>query len=680
MSEQFSDAVSRALTGRAGALARRLADVVERTCTPDSGAPAAAAFLREWADTVEAEPDPLAVEQPIDRLVGAFGLDPAESDLILLAGLAEEHEGLAGTIRQLSVRGDPAPTIGLAGLVVEDQVPDRAALRRLLHEGRGVRSGILRVAGDGPFFERSLLLADGLWSALHGHEGRPESLRLEVPTQVPVGLAGWLESPAAQRAVTALASPASRLVLVTADDESVGMSRCLALAQAGQVTLTVARVAADDEDAIRLLALHAVAHGSVPVLLVRRPEPGARAGALAPVGLAGPVLAVAPAGAVLAAAELPVLTVPLGPLGQEDRRTAWRAAVPEGDALAGLLASRHPLDPAITAQVAVDLRSQRDLSPDEPVDEVVVAATIRARAVSILPPGVDLVTPGAGWDRLVLTGEPHDLLLAAVRRLAHASLVLDEWGVAEAARADRGARLLFTGPPGTGKSLAAEVVASAAGTDLLTVDVSQVVSKWIGETEKNLAAVFDVAERTQAVLLLDEADALFGSRTEIADAHDRYANLETAFLLQRLDRFAGLAVLATNLRHNIDAAFVRRMDFVVDFDVPAADERLELWKMHLPDERLGDDVDLRALADRFAVAGGWIRNAAIAAAFLAAEQGSVIRQEHLVTAVRREYAKSGRPFPGSPPSRAQADQRALAALAAVSQTSQPMPPPPEERT
>jgi hypothetical protein len=435
------------------------------------------------------------------------------------------------------------------------------------------------------------------------------------------------------------------------------------LARAAQVTLNVARVPAGDRAATRLLALHAVAHGSVPVFLVETPDPGARAGVLEATGLTGPVLAVAPAGALLAAADLPVLAVPLGPLGQEDRRTAWRAAIPEGDALAGLLAARHPLDPAITAQVAVDLRGQADLDAGGAVDEAGVAATIRARAVSLLPPGVELVTPRAGWDRLVLAGESHDLLSAAVRRLAHQSLVLDEWGVADSARADRGARLLFTGPPGTGKSLAAEVLATAVGTDLLTVDVSQVVSKWIGETEKNLAAVFDVAERTQAVLLLDEADALFGSRTEISDAHDRYANLETAFLLQRLDRFAGLAVLASNLRHNIDAAFVRRMDFVVEFDVPAAKERRQLWDLHVPTARLGGDVDAQALADRFPIAGGWIRNAAIAAAFLAADQDSPIHQEHLLTAVRREYAKSSRPFPGTPPDRSRADQRALAALA-----------------
>ena len=187
-------------------------------------------------------------------------------------------------------------------------------------------------------------------------------------------------------------------------------------------------------------------------------------------------------------------------------------------------------------------------------------------------------------------------------------------------------------------------------TDLLVVDVSRVVSTWLGETEKNLAAAFAAAERTQAVLLLDEADALFGTRTVISDAHDRYANLETAYLLQRLDRFEGIAVLTTNLRANIDAAFLRRMDFVVEFPLPDAAARAELWALHLPPgDLVAPDVDVVALARRYPVPGGWIRNAAVSAAFVAAAAGERIGRENLVTAMRREYAKATLPFPGALP-------------------------------
>jgi SpoVK/Ycf46/Vps4 family AAA+-type ATPase len=212
--------------------------------------------------------------------------------------------------------------------------------------------------------------------------------------------------------------------------------------------------------------------------------------------------------------------------------------------------------------------------------------------------------------------------------------------------------MLFSGPPGTGKTLSAEVLAHEMGADLLLVDVSRVVSKWIGETEKNLAEVFDHAERAQAVLFFDEADALFGRRTEVADAHDRYANLETAFLLARLERFEGLTVLATNRRENIDAAFSRRLEFALDFDEPAAPERAALWRRHLPERApLAADVDLAALANLYAVVGGVIRNAATAAAFLAAAEDRPIARRHLLHALRREYEKAGRAFPGDPSER-----------------------------
>ena len=311
-----------------------------------------------------------------------------------------------------------------------------------------------------------------------------------------------------------------------------------------------------------------------------------------------------------------------------------------------MLAARHPLDPAVTAQLAIDVR---ELGRDVGLADV--SALIRTRAAASLPTGVQLVTPRVPWGHLVLPAESALQLRDAVTRLDHQSVVLDDWGLRERAHASRGARLLLTGPPGTGKSLAAAAVATAAQTDLLIVDVSRVVSKWLGETEKNLAAAFEAAERTQSVLLLDEADALFGARTEISDAHDRYANLETAYLLQRLDRFEGLAILTTNLRANIDGAFIRRMDFVVEFPLPDESGRVELWTRHLPSSGLADDTDPTALARLYPVPGAWIRNAAVAAAFGAAAERGRITQQHLVTAMRREYAKVSLPFPGEPPRR-----------------------------
>jgi hypothetical protein len=660
------------MSARAAGLALRLADLVEARGGAESDAQAAAAFLRGWAGSARPgaeqppEPDAGRPGDPLAELVSRLRLTDVEVDLLLLAGLPEEHEGLASTLRTLHPRGEPAPTVGLAALVVEEQVPDRAALRRLLHEGRAVRSGLLAVAGDGAFFERSLVVADEVWAALHGHDAWPRSLHRVDVGPPPAGLGGWLELPAVRRARTALGSGLDCLLLVASGDDAVAVSRCATLADAVGVAAVAARLRPEDTRAVALLALHAAVRAGVPVIVAPDPPDGVTPQAPDLARVAGPVLVCSAPGSVRPAADRAVLAVPLGPIGAPDRRAAWRAALSESAGEAAALAARHPLDPAVTAQVALDLDGREGLAGGR-LDLSEVSATIRARAGITLPVGVDLLTPRAGWEQLVLEAGPAAQLREAVSRLAHQSVVLDDWDLYHLARADRGVRLLFTGPPGTGKSLAAEVLASAAATDLLVVDVSRVVSKWLGETEKNLAAIFDVAERTQAVLFLDEADALFATRTEIADSHDRYANLETAWLLQRLDRFDGLAVLATNLRRNIDAAFVRRMDYVVEFALPGEADRVAIWARHLPAGLRADDVDLPLLARLYPVPGGWIRNAAIAAAFLAAASDQLVRQEHLVASMRREYGKASKPFPGEPPSWGgpDHDERAARLLAAA---------------
>jgi hypothetical protein len=666
MDDMRADEISRDLSARAAGPARRLADFVAGNGSEDAGATATAAFLRRWARTAQdAAPKTPPQRNPIRELVSRLGLTEVERDLLLLAGLPDEHEAMAVTFRQLHTRGWPHPAVGLAAHVAGADGLDRDALRRLLHEGAAVRTGVLKVVGDGPFYERAIVVADQLWDALHGYAAWPDAVGRLDAGPPPAGLDGWLDLPGVRQAVAALRSSRRRTLLVAADDETVALSRCAALAAVAGVRLVAGRVRPDDADAVGLLAVHAAARGGVPVLVVAAPPGGERPPALDLRRVTGPALVCGENRALRPDADRPILVVPLGPIGVADRRAAWRAALPGFSAEAPRLAARHPLDPALTAQVALDVRSRQDLRDGgpEPAD---VSDAIRARAGAVLPAGVELVGPAAGWSRLVMAREAAGRLGDAVARLEHQSLVLDDWGMREAARADRGVRLLFTGPPGTGKSLAAEVVATAAGTDLLVVDVSRVVSKWLGETEKNLAAVFDVAERTQAVLFLDEADVLFGARTEIGDAHDRYANLETAYLLQRLDRFDGLAVLATNLHQNIDPAFLRRMDFVVEFALPEQPERHHLWALHLPGELRGEDVDLEFLAQVFPVPGAWIRNAAIAAAFLAAADDGLVRQEHLLTSMRREYAKASRPAPDVPGIRpaGDLDERAARQLAA----------------
>jgi SpoVK/Ycf46/Vps4 family AAA+-type ATPase len=202
---------------------------------------------------------------------------------------------------------------------------------------------------------------------------------------------------------------------------------------------------------------------------------------------------------------------------------------------------------------------------------------------------------------------------------------------------------LFAGPSGTGKTLAAEVVAAELGLDLYVIDLATVVDKYIGETEKNLDRIFAEADRVNGVLVFDEADALFGKRSDVSDARDRYANVEVAYLLQRMERFDGVAVMTTNLRANIDEAFLRRLDLLVDFPTPDASMRRRLWECHLPDSLpRSEDVDLDYLAGSFELAGGNIANVALTSAHLAAANGGRVTMEHLVSATAAEYRKLGR--------------------------------------
>jgi SpoVK/Ycf46/Vps4 family AAA+-type ATPase len=298
--------------------------------------------------------------------------------------------------------------------------------------------------------------------------------------------------------------------------------------------------------------------------------------------------------------------------------------------------------------VVRDLSLQQALTAG-PVNVDDIGERIRARTVWTERPGVRRLQARAGWPELLLPDKPRSQLQAAVRRVLLQITVLDDWGFGQGRIERRGLRLLFCGAPGTGKTLSAEVMARELGVDLLVVDLASLVSKWIGETEKNLAAVFDLAERSRALLLFDEADALFARRTETRDANDRYANLETAYLLQRLERYEGVAVLTTNLRTNLDAAFTRRFEFIVEFPEPDATAREALWRLHLPAAApLAADVDLAELAAWYAISGAQIKNAALSGAYLAAAANTAIHQRHLLLAIEREFDKAGRAHPGFP--------------------------------
>jgi SpoVK/Ycf46/Vps4 family AAA+-type ATPase len=225
----------------------------------------------------------------------------------------------------------------------------------------------------------------------------------------------------------------------------------------------------------------------------------------------------------------------------------------------------------------------------------------------------------------------------------HRHLVYSTWGFDRRLSLGKGLNVLFHGSSGTGKTMAASILAQELGLDLYKIDLSTVVSKYIGETEKQLSQIFREAQSSNASLFFDEADALFGKRSEVKDAHDRYANIEVGYLLQKMEEYEGIVILATNFRKNMDEAFTRRMHFIIEFAFPDAPNRERIWKTLIPlDAPLADDVNFAFLARQFELAGGNIRNVALAAAFLAAAEGSPIRMEHFILATARELQKLGR--------------------------------------
>lgn len=572
------------------------------------------------------------------QLIERLRLAPLEVDVLLLAGLAEEHEGFADILRSLHPAGLPLPTLGLAAQLLCPDSEGRLALRALLEAEPDF--ALFSCDSDLPFFTRSLRLAEGLWAWLQGVDAWPRQMEsAEVPV-VMAGLDDWFAQPPVEIALQHLRSGRAVTLLLSGEQAAATSNRGLALCQRAGVRGRLMRAGdAPTAEQARLLQLHCLIRGLVPVL-------AASCGSLDFARYPGPVVICTDASG-RGACKLdhrPLHCLQVEPPGAAGLRQMWRELLPELAASAAQLAARYPFDPVLTRALCADLQL-RGQYRQRPLSLAEVADVVRVRSAVNLSSAIQLIHPHAGWPQLVLPEAQLQQLRSAAERLLLQSRVLDDWKFLEGRRGARGVRLLFSGPPGTGKTLAAEVMASALGVDLLQVDLSRVVSKWIGETEKNLAEVFTAAENTRAVLFFDEADALFGKRTEVSDAHDRYANLETAYLLSRLERYDGLAILATNYRQNIDTAFCRRLDFILEFQEPGLEERIRLWQCHLPPAApLAADVNLAELAALFPMVGGYIRNAAVAAAYSAAHAECAIGRQHFIDAVRREYEKSGKAF------------------------------------
>ena len=350
-----------------------------------------------------------------------------------------------------------------------------------------------------------------------------------------------------------------------------------------------------------------------------------------------------------------LIEIAFGALDFDQRRCLWRQRLREfggslTDADLDALAGRLRLTAGEIARAVSSAFARQALRPggDAPdpasspgLDELFAAArSLSGRELVRLTRKIE---PRQSWSDLVL---PPDQLAQLSEITTQARLrpkVFGEWGFGRKLSNGKGLSALFVGPPGTGKTMAAEVIAGELRLDLYKIDLSQVISKYIGESEKNLDRVFRAAENANLVLFFDEADALFGKRSEVRDSHDRYANVEIAYLLQKMDEYEGVAILATNLRQNLDEAFLRRLQFVVEFPFPDEEHRRRIWRVTFPAETPIDPaVDFDLLAREVKLAGANLRNIAVAAAFGAAADGAPIGMRHLLQAARREYQKMGR--------------------------------------
>jgi ATP-dependent 26S proteasome regulatory subunit len=347
---------------------------------------------------------------------------------------------------------------------------------------------------------------------------------------------------------------------------------------------------------------------------------------------------------------IPFIRIPFERPGFADRVRLWEKTLSEsGLTIAGLdsdsLANKFHLS---GGQIEDSMMTAHNLAlfrdPDRPQPEMSdFVAACRLQSQRKLSTLARKIQPHYTWNDIVLPADRLQQLREICNQAKHRALVYEQWGFDKKLSLGKGLTMLFAGPSGTGKTMAADILAHELALDLYKIDLSMVVSKYIGETEKNLASIFNEAAHSNAILFFDEADALFGKRSEVRDAHDRYANIEVGYLLQKMEEYEGIVILATNLRKNMDDAFVRRMQSTVEFPFPSTEDRLRIWQGVWPLETpRNPDLNLDFMAQQFELSGGHIRNIALAATFLAAEDQSPVSMNHLLAAARREYQKIGK--------------------------------------
>jgi AAA+ superfamily predicted ATPase len=625
-------------------------------------------------------------------LCATYRLSDEELDIVLIALGPEfdpRYERVYGYLQDDVTRRRPSVnlTLDLVARTVEDKLATRAAFGA---GGPLLGERLLALAAPPGVIEPSLLAHivvpdEQIVDVLLGQGGMTRGLarwcRLTAP-----GLSDWSSTPlppseqAALVAALRQAWTARRPLRLHFRSPRGTGRRCTAEALAAELGVPLLEVnlsALTDRSAVDEV-LHrafreAALHGALPYLHdvdALTADPHAREdlvrhlAAQPGVVILGGVSAWVPGGPPLG-----VLEVSFARPGFEVRLRAWERCLAEAgvDVPTGTteaLAGRFRFGPgnisdavatavATAGRRAVARQDPGGMTPSTAVPSLTPAELVAAGRTQTrhhLAALTRAIDPLFTWQDLVLPVDSTIQLRELCQRVVLAQRVWRDWGFEGKFSSGQGVTALFAGPPGTGKTMAAEVIAGELGLDLFTIDLSSVISKYIGETEKNLERIFAAAAEAYAVLLFDEADALFGKRSEVRDSHDRYANIETAYLLQRMEQYDGVAILTTNLREHLDAAFVRRLQFIVDFPFPDEDQRRRIWQRCFPaDAPRADGIDFERLGRDVRLSGAGIKSAVLHAAFLAADEGVPIGMPQLLRAVRREHQKAGTVPPDTEP-------------------------------
>lgn len=592
----------------------------------------------QWCDALSAWESAASGHLPLRALRST--LDLSDDDLLLLmtAALPEEDARFGALFAELNgSAGARRPTLGLLGAWWGGAAAPDAGVRRLM------RAGLLAPAEPAlPRAEWPLVIPPLLWDAMRGDTAaQPVPWARYCGSQDLLPLDALLLDDAVRpvcRAVAAALAAGESPAIVVRGPRANGRRTLLgALARStGRGLLEVD--AARTEGSLQLAGALATLLGAMPVLVLQ-PAPGETVSVPALPGHVGALGIVLERHGGLAGPGLQqLLQIDLELPAATERREHWRSAL-DGAACAQLdeIADAWRLGRgqirrlAMLARGPLAIEGRRELA----------AADVRTAARRLNREALDtvatLVRGDGDWTRLAVPPETRADLNDLERRCRHRERLVQPGDGA----ANAGVRALFKGPSGTGKSLAARLLANVLGKDLYRLDLAAVVNKYIGETEKNLERAFSCAEELDVVLLLDEGDSLLAKRTDVGSANDRYANLETNFLLQRIESFGGVLLVTTNAGERIDGAFARRLDIVIDFPLPQAEQRLAIWTLQLPPEHALGAALLREVAQRCTFSGGQIRNAALHARLLALDRQAPLADADLLAAVRREYRKAG---------------------------------------